>query len=302
MKKILISLTAAALMLLMCVYLASPALAAGTAPIAENLEIKTYRNVSVGGKMSAYGPDGDVVSYEITTQPVKGKIVQGEDGSFTYTPNDNKRGKDYFGYKAVDAEGNVSQEATVIIRIEKQKKDVCYEDMNGRAEEYAAVALSENNIFTAEMIGGEYCFGPDKTVSRGEFLSMCMLTAGEPLINGVMSTGYEDVDAMPYWMQQYVATAVMRGVSGREESENVFRADEPISRNEAMSMLNRALGLKDIDYISLDSEWEPEAAQACANLSAVGIVESQTLIHDELTRAEAAQMLIKALEVVKGRE
>ena len=91
-------------------------------------------------------------------------------------------------------------------------------------------------------------------------------------------------------------------MSGREESENVFRADEPISRNEAMSMLNRALGLKDIDYISLDSEWEPEAAQACANLSAVGIVESQTLIHDELTRAEAAQMLIKALEVVKGRE
>ena len=174
--------------------------------------------------------------------------------------------------------------------------------MEGRAEEYAAVALSENNIFTAEMIGGEYCFGPDKTVSRGEFLSMCMLTAGEPLINGVMSTGYEDVDAMPYWMQQYVATAVMRGVSGREESESVFRADEPISRNEAMSMLNRALGLKDIDYISLDSEWEPEAAQACANLSAVGIVESQTLIHDELTRAEAAQMLIKALEVVKGRE
>ena len=59
--------------------------------------------------------------------------------------------------------------------------------------------------------------------------------------------------------------------------------------------------LKDIDYISLDNEWEPEAAQACANLSAVGIVESQTLIHDELTRAEAAQMLIKALEVVKSR-
>ena len=109
MKKILISLTAAALMLLMCVYLASPALAAGTAPIAENLEIKTYRNVSVGGKMSAYDPDGDVVSYEITTQPVKGKIVQGEDGSFTYAERQQSAEKDYFGYKAVDAEGNVSQ-------------------------------------------------------------------------------------------------------------------------------------------------------------------------------------------------
>ena len=108
----------------------------------------------------------------------KGGIKNEKTKDFTYSRG--AASADYFGYKAVDAEGNVSQEATVIIRIEKQKKDVCYEDMNGRAEEYAAVALSENNIFTAEMIGGEYCFGPDKTVSRGEFLSMCMLTAGEP--------------------------------------------------------------------------------------------------------------------------
>ena len=89
MKRSLISLTAFVLMFIMCLALASPALAAGAAPVAENLEIKTYRNVSVGGTMSAYDPDGDVVCYEITTQPVKGSIVQGENGSFTYTPGKN---------------------------------------------------------------------------------------------------------------------------------------------------------------------------------------------------------------------
>ena len=91
--------------------------AEGSAPAAENLELRTYRNVSVGGRLKAFDPDGDVVSYSITTDPVKLE----ENGCFVYTPRENKRGRDYFGYKAVDSEGNLSQEATVIIRIEKQK-------------------------------------------------------------------------------------------------------------------------------------------------------------------------------------
>ena len=41
------------------------------------------------------------------------------DGSFVYTPLVGRRGRDYFGYKAVDARGNLSQEATVIIRLTK---------------------------------------------------------------------------------------------------------------------------------------------------------------------------------------
>ena len=95
--------------------------AEGSAPAAENLELRTYRNVSVGGRLKAFDPDGDVVSYSITTDPVKGSIELEENGCFVYTPGENKRGRDYFGYKAMDSEGNLSQEATVIIRIEKQK-------------------------------------------------------------------------------------------------------------------------------------------------------------------------------------
>ena len=34
-----------------------------SAPVAENLELRTYRNVSVGGRLNAFDPEDDVVSY-----------------------------------------------------------------------------------------------------------------------------------------------------------------------------------------------------------------------------------------------
>ena len=119
MRRIIISAAAFLLMLLLCLNLAAPALAEGTAPIAENLELKTYRHISVGGRLSAYDPDGGEVSFQITTPPTKGDVQLEEDGSFVYSPYYNKKGRDYFGYRARDAAGNISQEATAIIHIEK---------------------------------------------------------------------------------------------------------------------------------------------------------------------------------------
>ena len=53
------------------------------------------------------------------TCPVKGSIELKGDGVIVYTPHRDKKGRDYFGYRARDAAGNLSQEATAIIRIEK---------------------------------------------------------------------------------------------------------------------------------------------------------------------------------------
>jgi hypothetical protein len=138
--------------------------AEGGEPVAENLELRTYRNVSVGGRLRASDPDDDVVSYTITTDPVKGDIELEENGCFVYTPRVNKRGRDYFGYKAVDAEGNLSQEATVIIRIEKQKKNVCYADLEGNGCAWGATARSESGIFKEEQVGDHHCFSPQREV------------------------------------------------------------------------------------------------------------------------------------------
>ena len=93
--------------------------AKGTAPVAENLEISTLRDKTVEGVLSALDPEGDVAQFIVTTDPIKGEINLEADGTFKYTPREGKKGRDYFGYKAVDSEGNVSQEATVIIKIIK---------------------------------------------------------------------------------------------------------------------------------------------------------------------------------------
>lgn len=92
---------------------------AGSAPEAVNLEIETPRGSAYAGKLEAEDADGDLSGFEITTPPIKGTVEVQPDGSFVYTPLVGRRGRDYFGYKAVDAQGNLSQEATVIIRLTK---------------------------------------------------------------------------------------------------------------------------------------------------------------------------------------
>lgn len=302
MKRMLISFMALTMAVFMFAGLAEPVFAEGSAPVAENLELKTYRNVSVGGQLSAFDPDGDELSFEITTQPVKGGIELADDGSFVYTPGENKRGRDYFGYKALDAQGNYSQEATVIIKIEKQKKDVFYSELHGTGDEYAAVALSESGIFTGEQVCGEYCFYPDKEVSRGEFLSMCMALSGEPMFKGVMSTGYADDGSIPSWMKPYVATAALCGI----KTENAygeaaaFDPAEPISLREAAAILDKALNVTQVSYIGFDADMDAELAQACANLSACGVLRSSAF-ESTLTRRDAAHMLAAAIELMERR-
>ena len=43
-----------------------PARAEGNAPVAQNMELTTYRNVSVGGRLTAVDPDGDTLTFHVT--------------------------------------------------------------------------------------------------------------------------------------------------------------------------------------------------------------------------------------------
>ncbi|MCR5577307.1 MAG: hypothetical protein K6F56_09890 [Oscillospiraceae bacterium] len=290
MKRIAISAAAFLLMLLMGMGLANPAFAEGTAPVAENLDLRTYRGVSVGGMLSAYDPDGDVVSYEITTSPVKGSVELKADGSFVYTPK-KKRGRDYFGYKAKDAQGNLSQEATVLIRIEKQRQPVVYEDMDGRAGAYAAAELCESGLFVGDRIGTGYCFHPDRAVTRGEFLSLCMLATDQPLLEGVMRSGYSDDERLSDSMRQLAATAALTGI---QPAGGSLSPDSVLTKGEAAAMLNAALGLYDV---ALPEEAAPESMlQACMNLQSAGVVGADYTLSETLCREEAAQMIVRAME------
>ena len=119
MKRTAISVAALGMLLLFGFALAPCAEALGSAPECDNLELSTRRNTPLTAQLTARDPDGDIVCFEITTCPVKGDIELKDDGVIVYTPRTGKKGKDYFGYRAKDAAGNISQEATAIIRIEK---------------------------------------------------------------------------------------------------------------------------------------------------------------------------------------
>lgn len=303
MRRIWMTALSFLLMLLLLSALPVSTLAAGEAPVAENLDLKTYCNVSVGGKLSAFDPDGEIRGYAITTAPVKGDIELKSDGSFIYTPREDRRGRDYFGYKATDAQGNSSQEATVIIKIDRQKKGVRYADMTGRTDEYAALALSELGLFTGAQIGGVYCFEPEHAVTRGEFLSMCMRLAEKPVYAAVYKTGYADDAEIPLWLKGYASSAAAADLyRGLETAEGVvFGAGEPITGAQAAELLNRALGLSDVRDVPAYDMLDGQQAQACANLSACGILSGSSPAQALLSRAEAAQMLVAAKELLERR-
>ena len=304
-----------ALALLLCVMLAAvPAHASdgtgdageNTAPVAENQELQTYRGVSVGGCLRAYDAEGGEIAFELVTEPMKGEVELSSDGYFVYTPDEGRRGRDYFGFRAVDSQGCASQEGTVLIRLVKQKTTLTYADMAGSGDEYAAVMLTEAGVFTGASLGADRVFDPDDSVTRGEFLAMCMNAAGCDLLSGVRSTGFADDADIESWLKPYVATALMQGYIRGAESEDgpVFRPNEPVTLQDASVMLNAVVGVTDVVGASrlFDDGTENPAAQSVANLTAAGVMLSRW---DDLgaavTRADAAEMLCAAMELLDRR-
>ena len=97
-----------------------PAAAEGTRGL-EHLELTTEKNTPVEGALNTQSADEGAVGFEISTEPRKGSVALLEEGRFVYTPREGKKGRDYFGYRSIDAAGNRSEEGTVLIRIENRE-------------------------------------------------------------------------------------------------------------------------------------------------------------------------------------
>lgn len=304
MKKLLIP---GSLLLSFALAMALLVSAVSGAPVAENLELETYRGVSIGGNLSAKTADGGAVTFEITTDPVKGSVDLDPDGHFVYTPLDGKRGRDYFGYKAIDADGVRSQEATVIIKIQKQKSKITYSDTTGLDCAYAAAKLAEEDIYVGECLAGSYVFSPEQPVSREEFLALCLRCTGAEPLRGVRSTGFGDDGDIGDWAKPYVSTALLCGVVSGYASDTgaaVFRPDEPITAAEAAAMLDRAAVLTDAvaAWFGFDDAVPAWARQSAANVSACGLLPGGCSFTDEtLSRGDAAVMLVRTMALLEER-
>lgn len=274
--------------------------AQGGAPIAQNISLRAYRNISCTGTLKAADRSGAGLSYTLVDAPRHGTVAIESDGArFTYTPQENRIGSDSFTYAAVDGEGNISQPATVHITVERPDTTVTYADMDGNAAYTAAIDLAAQGVFVGQYVSGEYFFEPERTVTRGEFVAMAMTAAGEQAEQtGV--TGFCDDAVIPTWARGYAAGALRCGlIRGVGTAEGVaFSADAPITLGEAATVLDRLLDVTDVDladYVETDA-W---SAQAAANLVSVSVLPSGSFsdaqLSRALTRAETAELLSAAM-------
>ncbi len=130
-----------------------------SAPLAEDVEFETIKNIAITGKFKVSDADGDELSCKIQTSPKKGDVTISEDDpcSFVYTPYQGKKGTDTFTYMAVDAEGKTSQVAKVTIKIAKNAAKMTYADMTNNPAHFAAIKLAEEGILIGERMGQTIC-------------------------------------------------------------------------------------------------------------------------------------------------
>ncbi|MBR2421600.1 MAG: S-layer homology domain-containing protein [Oscillospiraceae bacterium] len=257
------------------------------APVAQDSVLETYKNLSNDGKLIAADPEEQTVVYTLVRQPRRGTVELREDGTFTYTPKKNKVGVDSFTFKATDPAGNVSREATVTVNIMKPTDSKLYRDTQGLDCRFSAQWLRNTGLFAGEQVGGDACFFPDKTVTRGEFLSM--------LVN-LLEIPVEQTDA-PDWVQPYLDAAIRSGLVSGWQQES-FDMNGPVTGAETAVALQNALDLsaghEEIVYGEEVPSW---AATSLAVMAANGVeLEAAT----PMTRGQIAQVLYQVSRMAIG--
>ena len=278
---------------------------ADNAPVAEDFAMETYKNLPNQSRLKASDPEGEKLTYTLVRQPKRGQVTLNEDGNFVYTPKKNKVGVDSFTYTAADPAGNVSREATVTIQILKPTDSKQYTDTVGKPCRFAAEWMRNTGLFVGEKIGGEECFYPDKTVTRGEFLTMLVNALNIP----TEDVSYSNIPAdTPDWLKPYLAAAMRAGLTAGlpENKAGTFGANDPISGAEAAVMLQNALDLT-VSQQSLETAVEASAedsqtsvpAWAAASMTAMADNGITLQAMESLTRSDVAQVMYQATQLAE---
>lgn len=275
------------------------------APTAHGDALETYKNIPLTGTLRADDPEGGALTFTLTAEPKRGTLTLSEDGTFTYTPKKNKVGRDSFRFTVTDPAGNTSDEAEVTIEIRKPTHKAVYSDMAGASDEFYAMWLKEQEVFSGERIAGALCFNPDKTVTRGEFLAMTMRLLGIAGDEDALTSGFADEALMPDWLRPYVVSAFRSGiVSGvRSDDGLVFRGSANLTKAEAAVILQNILALPEAQTAAAE---EGDALPAWAAPSILAVRSSG--IYDcsdaaaAMTRREVAQLLYQVWRVTQGEQ
>ena len=266
------------------------------APAAEDFALETYKDLAVEGTLKVSDPEGESMTFLLTRKPKRGDVELHSDGTFTYTPRKHKVGVDSFVYTATDASGKVSREATVTVTILKATDAPQYTDTVGLDCRFEAEWMKNTGIFVGETLDGNPCFGPEETVTRGEFTAMLVKALDLLEADAPDYTGYSD--QIPGWLRPYVAAAVRSGATAGLPDREGFGAGEPVTGAEAAVMLSNVLGL---EAAAAAGEEEAVPAWAGGALAAMSGQGMELSADSPLTRAEAAKILYRASQMTTDR-
>ena len=216
------------------------------APVTEECSFDTLESISHKGYLKAYDPEGDKISFSVTSSPKHGtlRLLDEQSGLFMYTPKDGFTGRDVFKFKVTDKYGNRSQNRTVTIHVNQSQSPAVFNDMTNHWAHASAIKISKTGILGGEISDGKLCFRPEKEVSRGDFVAIVLIAAGfENSVTKNDITSFSDDMSIPHNMKSYAAFAQKSGfINGYPEKDGaVFGWDKSITRNEAASIISRIL-------------------------------------------------------------
>ena len=272
------------------------------------LQMSTYRDREVHGRLSAYDPDGDALVFEIVKFPENGSILltdRGE-GTYVYAPFSGFVGSDAFSYVARDVYGNYSTATTVKLQVMTAGTSITYVDMADSKAANAALAMTEAGIMSGVQIGNQYFFYPERTVTRAELLVMAMNAAGITDVPTCEKTGFDDDADITSAMKGYVSAAYTMGyISGSlKEGRLCFLPNEEITRAEAAVMICAILGEESSGVIPTfadDAEIPVWAEESIYTLNVLGVMDATDgyISPASLLTREQAALVLQAVTKLK---
>lgn len=272
------------------------------------LEASTIVGIPLYDRLPGQDPEGDDMIWRISAYPSHGtlRILDPTDGTYVYSPLDDFKGSDSFGYVVYDADGNRGAEITVAIEVEEAGTAVEYCDLEGSPAKLAAYRLAERNLMVGPTIGGRTYFDPEGSMPRAEFLALVMSIGGRKVdYDALAATSFEDDDAIPAYLRAYVSLAEKEGYAkdSAAASGNFFFPNKGVTLSEAARIISGVMnytydGASEAFADSADSTpaWARDSLYALAQ---AGVISEDEFAgsDEELTRADAAVLLWKLLEV-----
>ncbi len=213
------------------------------APIANDINIETNKNMTVYTELDVYDPEDDEIIVEIKSFPSFGTVkVDKDNNRIVYSPQKGFVGSDMFTFWVEDVHGNKSSEGTVNVKVNSLSDTISFGDMTKSDMHYAAVSLSENNIMTYTKKGNEYYFSPNEAVNKIDFT--VMLLCASKLNEGISSvndTEFKDDSYLSDGRKSYLKRALDVEIVSLEDGN--FYPEKTITYEEAKLMVSKSLGL-----------------------------------------------------------